>query len=691
MTIGAVATKVNPAGKRVGTSVFPRPGGAIAKKLIAVAAVTAILSVASATAHCQKTPPGKKGVEPAEWAGENAGWLYNRASTFVAQGRCEDAIPILEELVNKFPQLAGAKEMLSDCYLRAGRAQDAVPFLERCRAEDPENFVYARNLGLAYLDLGQKDRAIAAWRGALKDDERFSNLYGTVARVEQEAGLYDEAIETLREGTKFKPQQEYYTREIIRLERLLGRDEAAFREALSLFGRREEAFELELRTVADVFEGSKHPERLIAIADSVAAARGARERAFQTLKMVLLIEAGRYEEVRAVLFGAHAVPLPERELYSLLNQMAQRAEQRNDERFSSLYADAMGLFLDRYPSSPLAPGVMLMAAANKLSAARREHPVEGGGRESGIQSPRRGAQIEAIRARLLEEALGLADRARQHRAGAAFLERAAIFRARLLFEDLHEPDEALAELGSVRAWSEKRAAEACELRLRILLASSDVQAASRELARLAADPDTVRAALGAYGVGKLDFLEGKFKESIKTLSELAERHPSSTWANDALELAIEIKGAIPEGTGALDLYRSSVRASGRGKYAEAIDSLAALEARFPLSSLVPRAIFMKGTLEAASGGPPDQARSDFTRLAEKYPLHDLAPRALEELGALAERESPDRAIEQYGALMERYPDYPFMERVRERYIALGKSAPAEQLKAPREQQKEDRR
>ena len=72
----------------------------------------------------------------------------------------------------------------------------------------------------------------------------------------------------------------------------------------------------------------------------------------------------------------------------------------------------------------------------------------------------------------------------------------------------------------------------------------------------------------------------------------------------------------------------------------------------------------------------DAARSDFTRLAERYPLHDLAPRALEELGGLSEREDPDGAIKQYGELMERYPDYPFMERVRERYIALGKTAPS---------------
>jgi hypothetical protein len=80
----------------------------------------------------------------------------------------------------------------------------------------------------------------------------------------------------------------------------------------------------------------------------------------------------------------------------------------------------------------------------------------------------------------------------------------------------------------------------------------------------------------------------------------------------------------------------------------------------------------------SAGGPVDPAaldaaRTDFTRLVENYPLHELAPRALERLAELAARENPAEAISRYGTLMERYPDYPFMERVRERYVALGKT------------------
>ena len=114
------------------------------------------------------------------------------------------------------------------------------------------------------------------------------------------------------------------------------------------------------------------------------------------------------------------------------------------------------------------------------------------------------------------------------------------------------------------------------------------------------------------------------------------------------------------------------------------DSLAALGKRYPESSLAPRALFMKAEIEADAGGAAatavalrDAARADFAKLAETWPLHDLAPRSLEQLAELEGRDNPGEAVAEYGRLMERYPDYPFIERVRERYIALGKTAGAE--------------
>ncbi|MFA4948133.1 MAG: tetratricopeptide repeat protein [Candidatus Krumholzibacteriia bacterium] len=607
-------------------------------------------------------------------ASEAPGAMMDRANHFLMQERCVEAIPILERLTTEYPRIAAANEMLAGCYIKEGRAQDAASLLERCLKEEPGQFAYARDLGRAYMDLGRREDAVAVWRSLLASDEKTATMYGHVAKMEQEAGLYDEAIETLRAGTGFKETAEYYSREIIRLERVIGREEDAFRDALLLIGQRQGAFEGEIRGVTDIFRESKKRERLVALLDSTIAAGSDRSGIFRTLKTIFLIEAERYDDARKHLFGKGAPVFREDELYALLLHMGRMPPARVDMRFTSIRVDLMRLFLERFDSSAFAPHVRVMAAESTRESARSASGPE--------------------RERLLGEALALCDAAKRSGLGAPYFDKAAIMKAQVYFEDMQKSGEALAELSNVGRRNVVQRLEAEELRGRILLASGNWRDAAAELGRIAADADTSVALLGRYGLGRLAFLAGRYEESLKTLSDLAEKHPSSPWANDALELAMDVKGAMPEGTGALGLYRAAVLDRSRGQRAAAIDSLAALERRFPESSLAPRAIFMKGEIEAETGAQGtdaggrgiadgsadpaalDAARADFTRLVESYPLHELAPRALERLAELAARENPAEAISRYGTLMERYPEYPFMERVRERYVALGKTAGA---------------
>jgi len=397
--------------------------------------------------------------------GKDPGIMLERANRFAMQGRCDEAIPMLERLLSEYPQISAASEMLAECYLKEGRLSDAVVLLEKCLAEEPENFACLRGLGLAYIESGDKEKGVAAWRRILKDDEKHAALFGTVAKMEQEAGLYDEAIATLRAGKKFKEYGEYYSREIIRLERILGRDEDAFTEAILLIGRRPGSLEGELKAVADIFRESRRQDRLAGIADSLAAAGEDSSGVFRTLRAILLAETGRYSEVRAQIPGGDRSdsierersrprdkdrPQPrakdrpdlrEEELHSLINYMAMSPKKRDDEHFRALHEEAMRAFLDRFGSSPRAPGIMLMMAMEKRETARSAGPD---------------------RARLLDEALALADEAKRHRLGGSYLERSALFKARVRFEDLGAPEEALAELDGARMRSPTAAAEAAD-------------------------------------------------------------------------------------------------------------------------------------------------------------------------------------------------------------------------------------
>jgi len=60
------------------------------------------------------------------------------------------------------------------------------------------------------------------------------------------------------------------------------------------------------------------------------------------------------------------------------------------------------------------------------------------------------------------------------------------------------------------------------------------------------------------------------------------------------------------------------------------------------------------------------------RLAERYPMSVYAPAALERLGDFVSSNRPEEALKQYRASIERYPDNPFISRVRRKYVNLSK-------------------
>ena len=395
------------------------------------------------------------------------------------------------------------------------------------------------------------------------------------------------------------------------------------------------------------------------------AAGNDRSGTFRTLKTIFLVEAERYDDARRHLFGAGAPAFREDELYALLVHLGRMPLARGDGRFASLRDDLMQRFLERFGSSVFAPHVRLMAAESKREAARS---ASGPARE-----------------RLLEEALALATRVKRSGLGAPYFDRAAILKARVYFEDLHRPGGGARGArrtsgGGTSPGGWRRRSFACASFSRRGTGTTPPPGSSR----LAADADTSVALLGRYGLGRLAFLAGQIRgigedalgsRREASVEPMGERRPR---ARDGRE-----GGDAGRARRARPVPRRRARALARRVRGGARLPRRAREA-FP--RIEPRAAGDiheggdRGGVRRARGRRGrirrrlDAARADFTRLVESYPLHELAPRALERLAELAAREDPAEALSQYGTLMERYPEYPFMERVRERYVALGKSA-----------------
>ena len=475
--------------------------------------------------------------------------------------------------------------------------------------------------------------------------------FALVGRLMMEAGLYEEAVEVYRSGRMHEALYRPMTAEIIRLERLLGDPEAAFRETVRLIASGPALNVGDVKLLADIYAESGRDERLLAIADSAAAeSESAR---FDIARAALLLEAGRYGEAERYVEGRGA--LADREFYAFLRYLSVERRERGERGFLAFRRKVLEAFLDLYPESPVAPEVMISLA----ESLREEALLSDGG-----VGP-------------FERALETIALVKHHRLGGPFRERAAILEAEILLDDLHRPREALAAIEDAGVPLERSSTRAEEIRMAALVRAGAWEKVERRAALLEAGGDSAKAAVGLYGRGTASFYRGDYEEAVELLSSVAERCPWSPWANDALETALLVEEALRGGTEPLDRYRDAAALAARGDIAGAADSLEALIERFPSSPLRPRALFERAELDMRSGNG-ERAERGLETIAEIYPLSDLAPRALELLARRARGGNPRRAEELYETILERYPDDPFLERVRRDYISLRRSAGKEE-------------
>lgn len=573
----------------------------------------------------------------------------NEARVLIRERNFSEAIILLERLRGKVPEYHELAEMLSSCYLNAGRPQDAVTLLEKRLESSPGRIGYVTVLGRAYLDTGRKEKALETWHSILGGSERQAVYYRTISELEWAAGMYREAIETLRQGTKVKKYYQQYLKKIIMYEMILEDYDAAFMDELAFLDAREVPLSVRPTNLFDIFRVAGRPEKFLAVVDSLAENSENKRRFFEMLGVLLEIDMGR--------FGDGGKPLPEMELndaemYYFSGVVFGMKDRQGYESYHRLVDDLLARFTERYPGSPIAPQMMLAAANYRMNMVVKQ---KAGGEEG----------FTAV--------LSLIDKVIEHPLGAAYSSAAFLLKAKVLQEYLYKSEEALVCLDRAGFVSKRGRLESESLRMKALLASDDLEKAKIRFEKLASEPDSSMAVLGRFGQGMLHYLSGEYEKSIAELSDLAEECPWSEWANDALETAMLTKSALEEGTGSLNLYALSEKEQSRGRFEAAARALDSLETAFPGSVILTRAVYMKGLVKEKAG-KVDEARQILMGLVENHPMDDYAPRALEELGRMAEKASPDSAAVFYGRVLERYPEYPFIARIRRRYIALKKTA-----------------
>ena len=127
-------------------------------------------------------------------------WVF-AARVAESEGRLDDATLLLADALKVRPRNADATEELGKVLLARQRADLALPYL-RAIVEIRPNVVALRRLGLAYLEIGRSDLAIAPLQRAVLADSGDAATRRDLGAALIKAGRGDEALEWLEQSAR---------------------------------------------------------------------------------------------------------------------------------------------------------------------------------------------------------------------------------------------------------------------------------------------------------------------------------------------------------------------------------------------------------------------------------------------------------------------------------------------------------
>ncbi|MFC2031582.1 tetratricopeptide repeat protein [Chloroflexota bacterium] len=145
-------------------------------------------------------------------AAERARWLLNRGAHLLAQNKAPQAVPVLEEALRLDGQSVPVLINMGGAYIVTGQHKRAIPLLEEAGAAEPDNAMVWINLGAAYLghpvlaSSSEQMNAIKAFERALELDPAAPSVHYNLGLIYVDRGDTDSAVEAFRQAIKFGPR-----------------------------------------------------------------------------------------------------------------------------------------------------------------------------------------------------------------------------------------------------------------------------------------------------------------------------------------------------------------------------------------------------------------------------------------------------------------------------------------------------
>jgi len=135
---------------------------------------------------------------------------FNLGGIYITQKREADAISLLEEYVNNFPQDVGLHVRLGDAYFTAKKADQALKSYEKAFAMEKNYAGLATKLGTVYSLNNRLKDAERALLVAVEQEPKNAQLLANLGSVFLANGKVDQAISTVKRGLQVQASSELY-------------------------------------------------------------------------------------------------------------------------------------------------------------------------------------------------------------------------------------------------------------------------------------------------------------------------------------------------------------------------------------------------------------------------------------------------------------------------------------------------
>jgi tetratricopeptide (TPR) repeat protein len=165
--------------------------------------------------------------------------LYNllkRAAQDSVDGKLDDGIVKVREVLAADPEVIEAFTMLGNMHTKAGRPNEAIEAYKRALAVDPEHEGAAWSLALAYRDAGKDEEARAGFERVFQLNPRGAKSLYQLADISMREGEFAEAAKLLEQGLGLDADRAAFLVKLgeVRLElKQLDAAEAALTEAVT--------------------------------------------------------------------------------------------------------------------------------------------------------------------------------------------------------------------------------------------------------------------------------------------------------------------------------------------------------------------------------------------------------------------------------------------------------------------------